>query len=154
MWFFGLPIMDRIFINTGGICDYDDIVNNQSLFNDVGSKACRKLQGIWTGGHDPSGHVFLLVQSSIILWFELLDIRTLAELKKFGDNYQGKRQWKERALLIASSSIIVLFALLTLWWFMLLITSIHFHSFPEKLTGLFFSYLPILFYLVPRYFNL
>ncbi|ODV63050.1 uncharacterized protein ASCRUDRAFT_74455 [Ascoidea rubescens DSM 1968] len=112
-WFFGKPIMDKIFILTGGKChdinsldskfqkilgrypslreqlvfpqlDYKIIKNNNPadglnidtenlpLEGFTSSALCRRIGGSWKGGHDPSGHVFLLVHSSLFLIFELL----------------------------------------------------------------------------------
>ncbi|ANB11273.1 Scs3p [Sugiyamaella lignohabitans] len=98
-WFFGLPIMDRVFVLTGGGCDGLvekvaeaamstnpapgdatsplpplPVTSNSPLNNLVSSAYCRAHGGTWVGGYDPSGHTFLLVHASLFLWFELLPL--------------------------------------------------------------------------------
>lgn len=34
--------------------------------------ACKAIGGRWSGGHDISGHVFLLILGSAMLWLEIL----------------------------------------------------------------------------------
>ncbi|KAK3953406.1 inositol phospholipid synthesis and fat-storage-inducing TM-domain-containing protein [Pseudoneurospora amorphoporcata] len=84
-WFFGPAIVDRGFRVTGGKCaDAQAKVNEQvkadSVPGPVGADvdvagfkefvtaaACKAAGGRWTGGHDISGHVFLLVLGSAFL---------------------------------------------------------------------------------------
>ncbi|KAG0671675.1 Autophagy protein 22 [Pichia californica] len=103
-WCFGPPLMDRIFLLTGGHCsnvqqssiptsleklfqrvslNSEDISN---IFNSncISSSSCRRLKGSWEGGHDPSGHVFLLTLSCCLLVLETIELysedNTLQEL--------------------------------------------------------------------------
>ncbi|ODV94371.1 hypothetical protein PACTADRAFT_76976 [Pachysolen tannophilus NRRL Y-2460] len=157
-WFFGLPIMDKVFLNTGGECSNipgynilgkkgnidsnifmkieqrlfakNDKLNEEQDFyrtNVLGSKSCRYYGGQWSGGHDPSGHIFLLVLGSILLAFEYLLLfsqkKTLQKMKHH--------------LTIGKISTITL---ISLWLWMLLMTSVYFHSFVEKLFGLVWCY--------------
>ncbi|CDR39004.1 CYFA0S02e10462g1_1 [Cyberlindnera fabianii] len=154
-WCFGLPIMDRVFVMTGGVCKYDTLKYHTVEL--LGSSTCRKMRGIWSGGHDPSGHVFLLVLSSLIMWFELVDHGVYGELQRFVADVQRLRQRRDGnllvnlLLLVLKNSSILLMALQTLWWWMLLVTSNHFHSFAEKLTGLIAGYIGLLIYMIPRF---
>ncbi|CAN6653653.1 hypothetical protein TRVA0_026S01904 [Trichomonascus vanleenenianus] len=121
-WFFGMPLMDRIFVLTGGYCDGVDGIEAGTPMS---SAACRSQGGIWTGGYDPSGHSFLLPHSSLFLWFEILPtLRSIA-----------------RPLPFAIKTVL---SLIALWWWMLLMTSIYFHSFTEKMAGLIWGYIEIL----------
>lgn len=152
-WFFGLPLMDRVFVLTGGDCVAEVDVELGIV---VSSVLCRKMKGSWSGGHDPSGHVFLLVLSSLILWFELIEKRVLLrDTHKLIEDFHKLRSKKfgylKLFLIIAKSSTIMVLCLLALWWWMLLVTSTHFHSFLEKLTGLFAAYIGLLVYLAPRF---
>jgi hypothetical protein len=113
-WLFGLPIMDRVFVITGGTCEGVAGVADGTTMT---SAACRSHGGKWVGGHDPSGHSFLLVHSSLFLWFEILPT-----LRKQTEVIPG--------------AVKGVFVLLCLWWWMLLMTSIYFHSFLEKMAGL------------------
>ena len=40
----------------------------------VTSQACKQIGGVWKGGHDISGHVFILVLGSASLMAELLPV--------------------------------------------------------------------------------
>jgi hypothetical protein len=64
-WFFGAPIIDRGFRWTGGRCELarrEVIMGDDPSVGDfVTAVACKSAGGRWKGGHDISGHVFLLV---------------------------------------------------------------------------------------------
>jgi hypothetical protein len=120
-WLFGLPIMDRVFILTGGSCEGVTSISN---ITSVSSAYCRANGGIWTGGYDPSGHMFLLVHSSLFLWLEILP-----HLRD-----------RKAPLSIAVKLVV---GLLALWGWMLLMTAVYFHSFPEKVVGLACGYVEV-----------
>lgn len=120
VWLFGPPIMDRIFLWTGGQCSVDAVLTT--------SKACRSSGGVWSGGHDPSGHVFILVHSSLVLMMELLP-----GIKAEGGSLSHTSLGERLSL-----------ALLILWAWMLLMTSVYFHSILEKLSGLVFGIAEVL----------
>ncbi|KAI5952038.1 hypothetical protein CANMA_005117 [Candida margitis] len=182
-WCFGLPIMDKIFVLTGGVCTLEPnpataqttppptIANHQLgqhfiqdletlvwKSNHVSSYHCRKFKGSWMGGYDPSGHVFLMIHSSIYLYFETAAWFNWDELSAF------VRQLKQniiepRSLLVNRNQFlrglaqVVLIGLVALWWFMLLMTNVYFHSIVEKLSGLAFGYFGVLVvYVLPRWF--
>ncbi|KAK9461293.1 inositol phospholipid synthesis and fat-storage-inducing TM-domain-containing protein, partial [Lipomyces oligophaga] len=137
-WFFGAPLMDRIFISTGGVCVITEPGfaphSHESIKDIWTSKGCRHNNGDWSGGHDVSGHSFILTLSSLFLWYELLPVLM-----------------DQTALMRQLNTKIVL-SLLALWWWMLLMTSIYFHTFLEKVTGWAFA-LPVwavVYLLAPR----
>lgn len=84
-WFFGPAIVDRGFRVTGGKCAVAQAKVNEQVKADsipgpvgadvdvagfkefVTAAACKAAGGRWTGGHDISGHVFLLVLGSAFL---------------------------------------------------------------------------------------
>lgn len=118
-WFRGPPLMDRIFTHTGGFCEHNSTATHLT------SSACRKAGGLWVGGHDPSGHVFILVHTSMLLWTELMpSIRA-----------------KRHSLLELAAPCL----LMALWATMLFTTALYFHSFTEKVSGLFFGCFEVLF---------
>jgi hypothetical protein len=122
-WLFGIPLMDRVFMWTGGVCDgaigYDGDSKN------ISSSLCRSYGGSWVGGYDPSGHAFLLTHSSLFLWFEILpELRSVV---------------KPTPMVLK-----LVLGLITLWWWELLITSVYFHTFAEKVAGLAWGYIPVL----------
>lgn len=73
-WCFGPALIDRSFRFTGGKCD---IAGARIEGGDAGPKdfvtgvACKAAGGKWWGGHDISGHVFLLVLGSYFLLQEV-----------------------------------------------------------------------------------
>ncbi len=139
-WFFGPGLIDRLFLWTGGACQADAGI--------ASAAACKAIGGTWLGGHDLSGHVFMLVLSSVFLWQEVLyvalrsagveeqrtvasgvvaeDIKSAETERPVPDPRQlGQQpgfQWGLRltALMAALS-----------WW-MLLTTAIYFHTWFEK----------------------
>ncbi|RIA84934.1 inositol phospholipid synthesis and fat-storage-inducing TM-domain-containing protein [Glomus cerebriforme] len=109
----GPSIIDRIFLYTGGKCSQSQIFE---------AYVCKKNGGLWTGGHDLSGHCFLLIHASLILWEEMRAISYRP------GSWEIARE-KEKLLTL------IFFFVLLLWWLMLAMTAIYFHSFQEKLTG-------------------
>jgi len=76
-WFFGPAIIDRGFMMTGGACEVVEMMdvgkaeaNPAKIF--LSGIACKANGGKWSGGHDISGHVFLLVLGSMFLFEEVL----------------------------------------------------------------------------------
>ncbi|KAG5418814.1 hypothetical protein I9W82_003532 [Candida metapsilosis] len=180
-WCFGLPIMDKIFILTGGVCVLEPHPSGQTTppatianhklgqsflqdletlvwkSNDVSSYHCRKFKGSWSGGYDPSGHVFLMIHSSIYLyfetasWFQWQDLQNVAPLIRQSLQQRGYFETHKWQVLRAVAQL-MLVSLVSLWWFMLLMTNVYFHSIVEKLSGLAFGYLGVLVvYVLPRW---
>lgn len=117
-WFWGPPLMDRVFTLTGGRCLLD--TSPASSLDTASSASCRRLSGSWRGGFDPSGHVFLMA---------------LAITYLFGETY---RNWPASSLpnwFRRPHHTIVSFVL-ALWTWTLFITCVYFHSPFEKAVGL------------------
>lgn len=131
-WFFGPPLMDRTFSFTGGLCQpaadgtYTSNSNPNSAEEVFTSAACKLAGGNWAGGHDLSGHVFMLTHASMFLWAEimprLLDTSGVVQGPKGGNNVAG--EWMGVHWFVWS--------VLGLWWWMLLMTSVYFHTWQEK----------------------
>ncbi|KAF4555498.1 Inositol phospholipid synthesis and fat-storage-inducing TM-like protein [Elsinoe fawcettii] len=142
-WFFGPAIIDRGFKLSGGVCDLSrlSIPNDQPLkihetpagpkglrnIQDIASGvACKAAGGVWKGGHDISGHVFLLILGSAMLLLEALPI----VMRKEGE---ARAQTKEGRSSTLGSKIALGIAGLKAW--MLLMTAAYFHTWFEKFTG-------------------
>ncbi|KAK6199410.1 inositol phospholipid synthesis and fat-storage-inducing TM-domain-containing protein [Scheffersomyces amazonensis] len=175
-WCFGLPIMDKIFILTGGKCviEHKDVVHKHShliqFFQEIengfessiiSSYSCRKLRGNWEGGHDPSGHVFLMIHSSLYLFLETLPYwKSWTHLINEVKNVINKLKTSNKSVpekvvdilyFIIDNPHVVIIQLISLWWFMLFMTNIYFHSLGEKFVGLLFGYAGVtVVYYVPR----
>lgn len=142
-WAFGAPLTDRTMIWTGGVCalakkgvETDiDLGQTTEKLAALTNKACRAANGHWEGGHDLSGHVFILTHSSLFIWYEILPV-----LLKHSQHSNHK-------------STKAAFALLGGWWWMLLMTAAYFHTWKEKLTGLITGLTgwAILYKVAPRY---
>ncbi|GME79151.1 unnamed protein product [Ambrosiozyma monospora] len=173
-WFFGMPIMDRIFVLTGGSCynvsaeklknsesfklmdftiedlaEYTNQDNDYYYSSSISSRQCRSMRGRWYGGHDPSGHVFLLSLSTTFLMTQLFEFynsitlrKKLRQFKIDSENYLKNREFVQfLKSLFLEYPVVLLLMLVGLWLWMLLNTTIYFHSLLENLAGLFFSYL-------------
>ena len=76
-WFFGPAIIDRGFRWSGGKCDVVETkvevlgADGASTGDFVTASACKAVGGRWMGGHDISGHVFMLVLGSAFLLHEV-----------------------------------------------------------------------------------
>ncbi|KAF3928849.1 hypothetical protein ABW20_dc0101430 [Dactylellina cionopaga] len=138
-WFFGPPLMDRTFTLTGGVCrpnyelyqapgNHRFTINVEEAFS---SAACKVAGGKWDGGHDLSGHAFMLTHASLFLWAE-----TLPRLMDFW--WRGNVDSRNSTLLTMEWYGVHWFvwSILGLWWWMLLMTSVYFHTWPEKISGL------------------
>lgn len=118
-WCWGPPLMDRVFLITGGACHVlQEAAAGAATTAALGGLAlaspavCKLQGGQWRGGHDLSGHVFLLTHASLFLWSELLP---------------SLRAGRWRGL--ANGAVL---AVLALWWWMLLMTGLYFHTWTEK----------------------
>ena len=172
-WFFGPAIIDRSFRWTGGQCEtvMGDSLEDQAKREQMGEvrevmthAACRAIGGQWTGGHDISGHVFLLILGSAMLWLELLP----AVLRMEGLREARRIRKQDGSIMSAAveieepygasdgqndSGIGVKAALVVagLSWWMLLMTAAYFHTWFEKLTGSLVAFSAIyLVYFLPR----
>ncbi|KAI3405494.2 hypothetical protein KGF56_001512 [Candida oxycetoniae] len=195
-WCFGLPIMDKVFIFTGGACHLEPVSSSSSSgtipplrekhtniakhfvqdietmiwkSSSVTSRNCRQVNGSWIGGHDPSGHVFLMIHSSLYLYFEsarFFNWKSLVQtacyfvdkIKAKNNKNNNKRidvRVEDTARLIGDLAQLSIVFLIALWWFMLLMTNVYFHSILEKLVGLMFGYVGIfVIYFIPRWINI
>ena len=156
-WFFGAPLIDRSFTLTGGKCEALPAKVNDAGRPDVSaiftSITCKAVGGRWKGGHDISGHVFLLVLSSAFLVMELYvsDIQSphpsvspkaaaavaqeiTTEEKRAVGGWESDAQAKMR---LWTRYFVLTVVGLDFW--MLLMTAIWFHTWLEKLSGLLLS---------------
>ncbi|KAI1115121.1 inositol phospholipid synthesis and fat-storage-inducing TM-domain-containing protein [Nemania sp. NC0429] len=173
-WCFGPPLIDRGFRFTGGKCEValDAVAagtaDREEFFT---AAACRTAGGRWSGGHDISGHVFLLVLGSCFLVQEVFWVVLRAGSSKitgyFADDrtvvmgdgaVKGAGVESDRAAAAAAHErdlgVGGKFALgvvgLSLW--MLLMTAVYFHTWFEKLTGLLVASMGLYaVYVLPRW---
>ncbi|KAK7024122.1 inositol phospholipid synthesis and fat-storage-inducing TM-domain-containing protein [Favolaschia claudopus] len=137
VWFFGPPIFERIVLATGGQCVLTPPLAppmllplryclDRSLFSldmhlmpsPVSNAHRQRTNPRLRGGHDASGHVFLLTMSILLLVQQILPIFALSRWSKL--------QW---------ATVVFNAALIVVWLFASGVTSIYFHCPLEKLTG-------------------
>ncbi|KAK1486775.1 inositol phospholipid synthesis protein Scs3p [Colletotrichum tamarilloi] len=152
-WFFGPALIDRGFRWTGGKCE---IIEEKVEMGEGDAKevftavACKASGGRWRGGHDISGHVFLLVLGTGFL---------LSEVGWVVMRWRGSRR-EERSVVMTDGATKTATveaqglkgepvpgdalglggkfaaAIIALSSWMLLMTAIYFHTWFEKVTGL------------------
>ncbi|KAK4554931.1 hypothetical protein LTR86_008079 [Recurvomyces mirabilis] len=180
LWFFGPPIIDRSFTWTGGKCEMIESETLAARREKAGMSevekafthaACKGIGGQWRGGHDISGHVFLLILGSAMLWLELLPAllrmeglrearRVLtrdglvrsAAIETDADTADGGKEGRN-VKIVEETSLGVKAALgvAGMSWWMLLMTAAYFHTWFEKFTGLAVAFTAVyLVYFLPR----
>lgn len=172
-WFFGPPMIDRGFRWTGGQCE---IIYSQDPYSQMEKAqmgdarealthaACKVIGGTWKGGHDISGHVFLLILGSAMLWLELLPavlrMEGLREARRVlmpdglvrsaaveSDERAGNMEVPKELGLGVKAAL----GVAGLSWWMLLMTAAYFHTWFEKLTGLLVAFGALyVIYFLPR----
>ena len=172
-WFFGAPLIDRGFIASGGLCEVlmrsaeqADGAPQKELVQALTHAACTQAGGRWYGGWDLSGHVFLLVLGSGMLWFEMLPVLMPhvaglcgARLVKMADgrvvhvgvgsagnsetstvekqsSTPEEAHARKHAQQIKFSATTLSMGVATFSWWMLLMTAAFFHTWVEKLFAL------------------
>lgn len=143
-WFFGPGLVDRGFRVTGGACELASAMEGSGGAKEfVTGQACKAVGGQWRGGHDISGHVFILVLGSLFLGLEVLpglvgakglrEERFVvgrdgsvgrAEREVVGEGGGEEGEWK--------AGVGALLVVVGLSWWMLLMTAAYFHTWFEK----------------------
>jgi len=174
-WFFGPPLIDRGFRFTGGQCAviYSDTPRanqKQAEMSDAREvfthAACKAIGGTWSGGHDISGHVFILILGSAMLWLEILPavvrasglreerritmpdgaVKSAAVETVDSDGNMAVPEMKDLGL-----GVKVALGVAAMSWWMLLMTAAFFHTWFEKFTGLFVAFIAVYaVYFAPR----
>lgn len=147
-WFFGPPLMDRAFVLTGGKCysiHQSRIPSDTKLLfscsadkcpegfydsKEVSSSYCKSVKGSWEGGHDPSGHMFLLTLSIMLLIGETVELYNSED--KLLDTFNKKNISLIEILL---NPLVITASVVFLSLSMLLMTVIKYHSFNEQISG-------------------
>jgi len=167
-WFFGPAIIDRGFLLTGGQCELVEQAEAGNVEMDnarqfVTGVACKAVGGKWRGGHDISGHVFLLVLGSMFLLEEVThallrssrakEERTI--LMNDGTTKSAEVEIQPGSDLEEASGwtwgVRIILGVAGLSLYMLLMTAAYFHTWFEKFTGLVVALSGIfVVYFVPR----
>ncbi|KIW96382.1 uncharacterized protein Z519_03451 [Cladophialophora bantiana CBS 173.52] len=157
-WCFGPALVDRSFTITGGRCE-PQLINNTGLEEAVdmtviaSGPACKAAGGDWRGGHDISGHVFMLALSSAFLIYEIYiadrhsvhpSVSPRAAAAVAHEMTEEERKavggWEsESVAMVRIWSRYFLYAVVVLDFWMLMMTAIWFHTWTEKLSGLFIA---------------
>ncbi|KAJ9077955.1 hypothetical protein DSO57_1011491 [Entomophthora muscae] len=124
---FGASFREKVFLASGGSCILGE-ANTLSQCKAYGPNG-------WVGGHRISGHCLLLIHASLFLWEEFGQMLYMPIPERDERKPQSSADYSpvEQYVIYGARTILVLF----LW--LLTITCIYFHSFPEKLSGIFFG---------------
>ncbi|PWY98957.1 hypothetical protein BCV70DRAFT_201172 [Testicularia cyperi] len=164
-WFFGPPLSERLLTATGAICvpSTDPLSPIEALYcqnrsplsssthpalfpaSGLGKSTAR---AIWKGGHDISGHTFLMVLSSLFLLEDLAPyiprFLGLANGNGILQSIFPQSSWSSQPNTFvgpnapkAKAAVLATLGLVALWSWMLLNTAIYFHTPQEKVSGLF-----------------
>ena len=123
-WFFGPSLLDRLF-HAWPWAECED--GASTSFH-----ACKAAGFRWIS-FDISGHCFLMVHSSLLIWEELVPFRQLL-MANTQQLWSGQVSVLSRTGAFMAVSF-VLVSILFLWYYMLILTSIFFHSASEKVLG-------------------
>lgn len=101
----------------------------------------------WRGGHDVSGHTFMMVHSSLFLYHLIAPSLPLVFPSWFrstphpnaGETTPTYEVKDPVAPGLIQTTVYATMALMAIWWWMLLMTSLFFHSPAEKLSGFMFA---------------
>ncbi|KAJ1877147.1 hypothetical protein LPJ66_012165 [Kickxella alabastrina] len=118
-WCFGPSLFDRFFVRTGGLCS---LPNGPKQLAPSSMQVCRSAGGRWLGGHDISGHCFLLIHSALFLFEEVLG-PLLVSRRTAGPSYA---RWG----VVAATA-----GLIAIWGCMLYCTAKYFHGPWELVSG-------------------
>jgi hypothetical protein len=162
-WFFGPSVIDRVLVYSGAECvsrhggllgpgivlgeGHRGVNQTQTHHPRVCvDRALAKAQGVvhgpyWRGGHDMSGHIFLLVHALFFLanLFYPTFRRMFIPRRSSGARQQQQQgdEGEEKPLTpLERWTGYAGIALILLWWWMILMTSLFFHRPEEKLSGL------------------
>ncbi|KAI7353790.1 hypothetical protein KC354_g11399 [Hortaea werneckii] len=187
-WCFGPALIDRSFRWTGGKCLALSSSSSSSAIpppeaaaqveamSDIERAlthaACKAVGGRWAGGHDISGHVFLLILGSAMLWLEILPVvltntpglREARRVRGSDGNITSSATASETPNAASepkeggpaqnlSFPTKLSLSVAALSWWMLLMTAAFFHTWFEKFTGLVVAFSAIWgIYFLPRGF--
>ncbi|KAL2826891.1 inositol phospholipid synthesis and fat-storage-inducing TM-domain-containing protein [Aspergillus cavernicola] len=166
-WFFGPAIIDRSFVFTGGKCEtiLRDLGQSQDEKGVLGAAAagdeplsvyltavaCKTAGGAWRGGHDVSGHVFMLVLVTAVLGYEALGVLAQAPSESREEVNGKKSEDTESGGQVRTWALWFVGVVAGLGWWMLLMTAIWFHTWLEKANGLIISLAAVYtIYFLPR----
>jgi hypothetical protein len=154
-WFFGPALIDRSFRLTGGKCEMVAAgeLSDSPTKEFFAAAACKAAGGAWVGGHDISGHVFILILGSAFLVLEAMPVfevvlqRGWAAIEERKVEEQRKRSGEFVVLAEEGDArewgyvmTLVCTVVGTALW-MLLMTATYFHTWFEKVWFYLFFFL-------------
>ncbi|BGP16729.1 hypothetical protein JCM10213_009147 [Rhodosporidiobolus nylandii] len=150
-WFgtrLGPSVAHRILRSSGAVCVPAALSSGGGLHadgpNEASAPVCTGARGeYWRGGHDVSGHAFMMTHAALFLFELLLPLLPSLFPSLFAASPSAARNAPQsrRAHPVVALVGYAATAVLILCWWMLLMTSLFFHSPAEKLTGMAFGLL-------------
>lgn len=142
-WFFGVgpSLSHRVLLYSGAECVPSALSSDgggMSAFVE-GGKCDGRKGDYWRGGHDVSGHTFLLVHASLFLWETIAPSLPTLFPSFFPHSPRATPRPTRQPNPILQLATLPALALILLWWWMLLMTSLFFHTPAEKVSGMMFA---------------
>ncbi|CAH6719246.1 hypothetical protein CLIB1444_02S04170 [[Candida] jaroonii] len=136
-WFFGPSIVERIDTYKGGYCEL--------VSRALSHGSCNAQSGVWHSVFDASGHYYLIISMSLLLWDRYL--QAIVDDEVINDNSiinleEGFTLPEPIDPMFIKFRIflhIFTISLISIWYFEFIITSLFFHTPFEKLVGLMFG---------------
>lgn len=140
-WFFGSPIFERISVIAGATCSIRGIYREY---------ACKQSGGVWTDPFDSSSHYTYLISSSLLIWHLFLNHVTwisgyfpkhVIDLEN-STHYAAPNSITVNDVKMDLNRIfrtiieVIAVFILIMWFILYTITSVFFHTIPEKFVGL------------------
>ncbi|KAK4047146.1 hypothetical protein OIV83_005598 [Microbotryomycetes sp. JL201] len=137
--------------NANPMNQIDDIVSafsSESSGHSEFGKACVGARGeFWRGGHDVSGHTFMMVHTTLFLYQLIAPTLPLVFPSLYKKSFSDKSKTtkttyspvEQPAPLAVKLTTYFALAIMALSWWMLLMTSLFFHSPSEKMSGFMFA---------------
>lgn len=142
----GPSISSRILKSSGAVCVPSTLSSSSSPLGvdpslvAAGVAQCTGQPGeYWRGGHDVSGHSFMMIHCSMFL-FELVHPLLPSLLPRYFASTSSRTQPRRLPIAVRATAYTSIVVMALSWW-MLLMTSLFFHSPSEKLSGVAFGLL-------------
>lgn len=126
-WCFGPSVFDRIYHHWPWASCSEESLRNHHLCHSYGHQ--------WDS-FDVSGHCFLLLHSSLVLWEEIRASRWSLSAQGLWRRTRCCQRFDPFEMIM----ILFFSALLFLWYWMLIVTCVYFHTWSEKLVGVGFGF--------------
>lgn len=136
------PSISKVILHSTGAVKVPSTFGGSQLPGESGVESLVGSGAYWKGGHDVSGHTFMMVHSTLFL-YQLIQPslpKVFPEFYTSSSAPVAPRRNQPISFALRISTFVVM-GVMVVWWWMLLMTSVFFHSPTEKFTGFVFGVL-------------